>query len=295
MIFLNRDSVKGFIPSRPEDAYKSSMGHVLIIAGSRGLSGAAVLASQACIRTGAGLVTLCIPECLHDIMAIKLTEIMTLPCDQTSQGTLSVNAYKTIMDFINTRKINVLALGPGLSTHTDTVQLVKKIISSTDLACVLDADGINAFKSDGSHRVKEFVSTKAKILITPHPGELARLVGMQPQQILQDRVASVRDFASRNNVMCILKGHQTLISDGEQVFANTTGNPGMATAGSGDVLTGILAGLIAQGAGLSESARLGVYMHGLAGDLARDLTGEMGLVATDIVLSIPMALQKLIK
>lgn len=295
MIFLSRDSVKGFIPSRDEDAYKSLMGHVLIIAGSRGLSGAAALASQACIRTGAGLVTLCIPQCLHDIMAIKLTEIMTLPCEQTLQGTLSVKAYKTIMDFIDSRKINVLALGPGLSIHPDTVKLVKKIVSSTELACVLDADAINAFKSDDSRKVKEFVSTKAKIVITPHPGELARLVGMKPRQIIQDRAEKVLDCARRNNIICILKGHQTLISDGEQVFANTTGNPGMATAGSGDVLTGILAGLIAQGAGLSESARLGVYMHGLAGDLARDINGEMGLVATDIVLAIPRALQELLK
>ncbi|MFH1784470.1 MAG: NAD(P)H-hydrate dehydratase [bacterium] len=301
-----RHYIKTIVTKRKKDTNKSHYGHVLVIAGSRGLSGAAVLASQASLRAGAGLVTLGVPEDLTATVEAKSTEVMTLPLEQTKNGSIDTNAYNVITRFIEQRKISTLVVGPGLSQDERTKRLVKKIIQTVELPCVLDADAINALTTPNIHgmhslsrpkvlEIPELIKAKANIIITPHPGELGRLLGVSSRAIQQDRVRYALGFARSNGVVIVLKGHRTLITDGMSMFVNPTGNPGMATAGCGDVLAGIIAGLIAQvqGKSLLRAAVMGAYLHGMAADIAVKDKTEMGLIATDILNYMPRAMKKL--
>lgn len=273
------------IPARKPDTHKGDYGRILVLAGSCGMTGAACLCSSAALRAGAGLVTLGIPESLHGIVASKLTCVMTHPLPETHVKTLSELGRQDILDF--SQRFDAVAIGPGLSQYPETKRLVLWLLQSLDRPIVLDADGINALADNPSVLDK----IKKQIILTPHPGEMARLPGVPSAQEIQSKRLDIsRMFVKgRNNVTLVLKGHQTIVMNEERFYINKTGNPGMATAGTGDVLTGMIAALLGQNYTPFEAAQLGVYLHGLAGDLAVQETGEISLIATDILNKLPKA------
>jgi len=281
---LEGQEMARLMPSRPADAHKGSCGRVLVVAGSVGMTGAAALTSMAVLRAGAGMAILGIPESLNQIMEVKLTEVMTSPLPETKTQALALASLETIQELLSWA--DVLAIGPGLSTDPETVQVVRQLLPKLSCPTVVDADGLNAIAQD----TQLLKSVKAPLVITPHAGELARLSGKEIALKTEERIDAVEEISRRYGVVCVFKGSPTLIADGKgQVSINTTGNAGMATAGAGDVLTGMIAGFLAQGLSPMEAARLGVYLHGLAGDVARDVRGEWGMVAGDLVEAIPEA------
>jgi NAD(P)H-hydrate epimerase len=282
---LEKGQMAGLIPSRDADAHKGSCGRVLVVAGSVGMTGAAALTSMAVLRAGAGMAILGIPESLNQIMEVKLTEVMTSPLPETKTQALALDSLAAIQELLSWA--DVLAIGPGLSTDPQTVQVVRQLLPKLSCPTVVDADGLNAV-AQNSGLLK---SVKAPLVLTPHAGELARLSGMEIPLKTDERIEAAAALSQRHHVVCVFKGSPTLITDQEgQVSINTTGNAGMATAGAGDVLTGMIAGFLAQGLSTSEAARLAVYLHGLAGDVARDVRGEWGVVAGDLVEAIPEAI-----
>lgn len=279
---------------RKKDSRKGDFGHVLVIAGSKGMTGAAVLCSLGAIRSGAGLVTAAIPQSQHQIVASRIhPEIMTLALNDNGAGYFNSKAFPVIKDFIRKRKITSLVIGPGIGCNDDTYQLVKDIINEANIPVVLDADALNVFsrETQGS-AVRSIKQSKAEIIVTPHPGEMSRLTGLSNEKIQENRARIAQKFAEDNKVICVLKGHKTVISEGSEIFINTTGNPGMATAGCGDVLSGMIAAFIPQvrKPQVLNAALLAVYLHGLAGDIAAKQWTEISLIAGDIVQSIPQAL-----
>lgn len=274
------------IPSRKPDTHKGDYGRILVLAGSRGMTGAACLCSSAALRAGAGLVTLGIPESLQGIVASNLTCVMTHPLPETHLKTLSELGRQDILDF--SRRFDVVAIGPGLSQYQETKKLVLWLLQSLDCPVVLDADGINALADNPGvlHQIKKHV------VLTPHPGEMARLLGLSsPKDIQSKRLEVSRMFVKdKNKVTLVLKGHQTIVMHEEKYYINTTGNPGMATAGSGDVLTGMIAAFLGQNSTPFEAAQLGVYLHGMAGDFAARELGEISVIATDILDKLPKAI-----
>ncbi|MFH0878026.1 MAG: NAD(P)H-hydrate dehydratase [Candidatus Omnitrophota bacterium] len=269
------------------DSQKGDYGHVLMLAGSARYTGAACLAACAAMRAGAGLVTLGIPKSLHPIFARKLTEAMFLPLPETRHQVLSKAGLPAIKDFL--KKVDCLLIGPGLSRETPTQWLVRAVLTIVRAPLVLDADGLNALV--GHLELLKRIKTTA--VLTPHPGEMGRLLGISVAQVQRNRKRIAKDFALRYNVNLVLKGHDTIVASSRgKVAVNATGNPGMATAGSGDVLAGILVAFLGQGVGAFEAARSAVYLHGLAGDLAaRDKT-QTSLIASDIVEYLPKAFEK---
>lgn len=274
------------IPSRRPDTHKGDYGRILVLAGSSGMTGAACLCSSAALRAGAGLVTLGIPESLHGIVASKLTCVMTHPLPETHVKTLSELGRQDILDF--SQRFDVVAIGPGLSQYLETKKLVLWLLQSLDRPIVLDADGINAL-ADNPGILQQI---KKHIVLTPHPGEMARLLGISSTKEIQTKRLDVsKTFVrGKNNVTLVLKGHQTIVINEERFYINMTGNPGMATAGAGDVLTGMIASFLGQNYTPFEAAQLGVYLHGLAGDLAAQEMGEISLIATDILNKLPKAI-----
>jgi len=268
------------------DTHKGDYGYVLVVGGSPGLTGAVCLCAQAALRVGAGLVRVGIPRSLNSIFEIKLTEAMSLPLEEDN-GYLSLKAFSQIEGISD--KIDVIALGCGASTNSSTQELILKVIEKIDKPMVVDADGINALAKD--LEVLRRRKTKSLIL-TPHLGEFSRLLKQDKEAIKQARKKLVKDFAFQYNLTLVLKGRHTLVSDGKKFFENTTGNPGMATAGSGDVLTGIVSGLLAQGLSSFESAKFGVYLHGLAGDCAAKDKTQNCLIASDIIDYLPKAFKR---
>ncbi len=276
---------------RRPDTNKRDYGRVLILAGSAELSGAGALAVLACLRSGAGLVTWGLPQGLNKaIIKIKPLEAMTLPLAQNQDGSLSLTAYKKIMNFLV--KADVLAIGPGLGQNKGTMALVRKVIASANKPVVIDADGLNALACHlKCIKVSRYQSIKERVL-TPHPGEMARLLGISVAKVQADREGIARKFAGKHKVVLVLKGQHTVVCDDKNCYVNKTGNPGMATAGSGDVLTGIIAGFLAQGLDAFSAAKYGVYLHGLAGDLAVKEKTEISLIASDIIAKIPEAVKR---
>ena len=272
------------LPRRP-DVHKGDFGHIFILAGSARFSGAAVLSGEAAIRSGAGLVTLGIPKSLNSaIIKIKPKEVMTLPLPETSDGSLSSAGYKKIKDFV--KNADVLVVGPGLTQNKSTQGLTRKVISKIDKPVVIDADGLNALV--GHLDLVGF----ARIL-TPHPGEMARLLGFSIKKVQDNRIYITRKFAKDYKVTLVLKGHDTIVADfNGNLYINKTGNPGMATAGSGDVLTGMIAAFLAQGLKAFDASKYAVYLHGLAGDLAAKEKTQLGMIASDIIDKIPEAVKK---
>jgi NAD(P)H-hydrate epimerase len=288
--YLLRDElVSEWLPRRFTGAHKGDCGRVLILAGSRGMTGAACLTAQAAIRSGAGLVTLGVPEGLHDIMEIKLTEVMTVPLPETDRKTLSLEALDQIKALLD--RSDVLALGPGLTVHPETVALVQKVLEDLKIPAVIDADGLNALA--GQTGILSRI--KAPVVLTPHPVEMARLLSITAGEVLSDRLGSVQKLAEAGGCIVLLKGSRTLITDGEEIYINATGNPGMATGGSGDVLTGVIAALLAQGLSPLRAAAAGAFVHGRAGDLALADKGVMGLIAGDFLDCLPGALNMILE
>src|SRR5262245_15597991 len=294
---------------RKGDSHKGNYGHVLAVAGSVGKTGAACLTARAALVAGAGLVTLATPAPCLPVAAGQVSEMMTEPLEASDSGGVSTKAFDYGRVAALLEKKDVLAIGPGLGGHAETGAFVRRLVEETTLAVVLDADGINAFAG----QIERLNGQKGILVLTPHPGEFARLLGRSTVEIQANRVPLARDFAQQHKLHVVLKGHRTIYAaPSGQVFVNSSGNPGMATGGSGDVLTGILAGLLGQAlsgllpvesaaTGLSEAASklleqviaVGVYLHGLAGDLAAESLGEKSLVASDIVAHLPAAFLKL--
>lgn len=274
------------LPKRPRDSHKGNFGRVLVLGGSVGLTGAAVMASESAIRSGAGLVTLGIPKSLNPIMEIKLTEVMTLPLPETENYAFSKSSYDSIMKIVN--NFDVIAIGPGISRDPETSWLVRELCKNINKPKVIDADGLNAISEDKS--VLKDIDNKT--IFTPHPGEMARLIDKTIPDVQSDRIGVAQKFANETGIILVLKGVPTVIAEPSgELYLNTTGNPGLASGGTGDVLTGIIAGFIAQGLSLKDSAILGVYIHGFAGDLAAEELGEPGLIAGDLIKCIPKAIK----
>jgi ADP-dependent NAD(P)H-hydrate dehydratase / NAD(P)H-hydrate epimerase len=296
--WLEAGEVRAFGRARKPGGNKGDYGHALIVAGSVGKSGAAVLASWAALRVGAGLVTVATPEPVLPIIASHTPEIMTEPLPATETGSISIRSLEFDRFETITKGKRVLAIGPGLTTHTETQQFVRTIVSERSTPIILDADGLNAYAG----RARELSATKAPkamIAVTPHPGEMARLLGCTTKDVQARRLDVARKAAADWNAIVILKGHQTVIAspDGNS-YVNSTGNPGMGTGGTGDVLTGMLAGLVAQFGkavddfGLAQILAFGVYLHGLAGDIAYAQHDEAPLIASDLIHTIPRAYQR---
>jgi NAD(P)H-hydrate epimerase len=266
-------------------AHKNNFGHALILAGSARMLGAAALTCDAAMRAGAGLVTLGIAKSLNLTAQRKISSmIMTLPLKETKEQSLSLEAYPAIKKEI--ARYAVLALGPGLSQHRSTRELILKMISSLDKPMIIDADALNALAENPSLLRK----IKTPKIITPHPGEMSRLTTHSTYFIERHRKAVAEAFAKTYGCIVILKGHKTIVaSPNGKTYINKTGNVGMATAGSGDVLTGILAAFLAQEINSFETAKLAVFLHGKAGDIAARQRGKVSLVATDIIESLPLA------
>lgn len=267
---------------RPVEAHKGDFGHVLLVAGSRGMTGAAGLAGKAALRTGAGLVTVATPESMLPVVAGYAPEYTTAALAETESGSVSTQAFSYgRFDSLQEGK-SVLALGPGLSTHPETVEFVRRVVRETPLPLILDADGLNALV--GALEILRERRTET-VVLTPHPGEMARLVGATSAEVQKQRMEVARNFAGEFSVYVILKGYRTLIATPSGgILVNPTGGPGLARGGTGDVLTGVLAGALAQfpGEPLEKVLGLGVYLHGLAGDIEASRNAEQSVLASDI-------------
>jgi len=295
--WLEPGEFRGLRLRRKPASHKGDFGHALIVAGSKGKTGAAVLAAAGALRAGVGLVTVATPEEVLTTVASGLPEMMTEALASTEAGTIA----RSNLDYGGLQSLmrgkNVAAIGPGLSTNTETQEFARALVKECSLPLIIDADGLNAFVGRADELRGRATST---LVLTPHPGEMARLLGCTVEAVQQRRLETAFDAAQRWNAFVVLKGYRTVITtpDG-QAFINPTGNPGMATAGTGDVLTGMLAGLTAQAGqfGVSSLGRVlafGVYLHGLAGDLAAREVGEASLIASDLVQAIPRAFQEIL-
>ena len=278
--------IRKLLPPRSQDAHKGIMGHVFILAGSLGLTGASVLSALGALRSGAGLVTLGIPKSLNAIVAVKLTEAMTLPLPETSRQTLSLKAEREILNF--SKRVNVVALGPGLSRNKATVDLIKHLIKKINVPLVIDADGINALSGEP----KILLQRKAATIITPHPGEMSRLINFSIEGIQANRRQIAKKVASQFKTVVILKGRNTVVAAPEgETFINPTGGAGMASGGMGDVLTGVVASFLAQGLSPMSASKLAAYVHGLAADWLVKEKGLRGIIASDVVDKLPLVLK----
>jgi NAD(P)H-hydrate epimerase len=286
---ITPQEVATLIGPRSREANKGSFGHVLVIGGSVGKAGAAAMAGMAALRAGAGLSTVATPKSALATVAAFHPEVMTEPCDETETGTISLRALEYAhMDDLAKGK-TVLAVGPGISRHPETSEFVRTVVQKYSMPIVLDADGLNAFEGQAD----KLTGKGRTLVITPHPGEMARLTGLSIPEVQRDRIGIARKFAAEQELIVVLKGHRTLVAnpDGE-VWVNTTGNPGMATGGTGDVLTGMVASMVAQSPSrVLEAVAAAVYLHGLAGDVACEFTGEQSLVATDLIKALPDAMR----
>ena len=271
------------LKKRKLDSHKGDYGHVLVVAGSVGMTGAAYLCSEAALLSGAGLVTLAIPKSLNSIMERKLTEVMTLPLPETKDQTLSKASYKRLAEFA--KKCDSIAIGPGLSRNKETQILIRSLIKNVDIPTVIDADGLNALSGN--------LDILRDSVITPHPGEMSRLIGRPTSFIDKNKKTVAKKFASEYNVTIVLKGHRSIVASSKKVIhVNPTGNPGMASGGCGDVLTGMIAAFLASGMDNFKAARLATYIHGLCGDLVAKEKSEISLKATDLLKFLPEAFKK---
>ena len=277
LCLLTADSIREAIPSRPPETHKGDLGHVLIVAGSLGKTGAACLAGLGSLRSGAGLVTIATPRgCLKTIAGFA-AEYMTIPLPERTDGFVHSKALNTILEF----PCDVIAIGPGLGISEDVTKLVHGLVERAQVPLVLDADALNVL-GDGLPQLKS--RKGSNLIITPHPGEMARLQRIEVNQIQARRVETAREFSVNYGAHVILKGHRTVIAlpDGS-VFVNSTGNPGMATGGTGDVLTGMAAAWAAQLSNAGTACKIAVYLHGFAGDLAARKHGVIAMTASDLV------------
>ena len=279
---ITPDNINMAFPQRAATDHKGSSGHLLVLAGSPGKTGAAAMTAMAAMRSGAGLVTLGVPHSMNPVLESLVTEVMTVRLPETDQGVLDESAFDTVVDLIDGRRC--LAIGPGLGTDASTGRLVSRLVETSPVPLVIDADGLNLIAADTTVLARR----RAPIVLTPHPGEMARLSGHTTAEIQSDRVGHARAFAERHHVHLVLKGAATVVASPDgTVFVNPTGNAGMAAGGMGDVLTGIIAGLITQGAAVGLAARAGVYLHGAAADRLAEQKAAVGYLATEVMHAIP--------
>jgi len=285
---LTPDLIRAVFHPRPSDAHKGHTGHLLVIAGSPGKTGAAAMTATSAMRSGAGLVTLGIPVSLNPVLETQVMEVMTDPLPETVQGILGEASFNRIMDLLSDKKC--LAIGPGIGTAPETKMLFKHLLQENKKPVVIDADGLNIL----SGHTEILKDLDAPVVLTPHPGEMARLMRTTSADVQKDRIQCARNFAEKFNVHVVLKGARTVVAhpDG-RVFINPTGNPGMASGGMGDVLTGVIAGFIAQGHSPELAAHAGVYLHGAAADSLAKNKGPFGYLATDVMNTLPEAIKKL--
>ncbi|MBI5057733.1 MAG: NAD(P)H-hydrate dehydratase [Nitrospirae bacterium] len=296
-----REDAISLLPERPGYSHKGTYGHVLLLAGSKGKTGAALMAAKACLRTGAGLVTIGIPDTLVNAFQSRVTEEMLLPLADKGNGTLSYKSSDAVLEFLK-KRANVLAIGPGLSADDEISRLVAMLIAGSRVPIVIDADGLNALTG----RTGVLKKAKSPVILTPHSGEMARLlqkseVRSQKSEenirasIEKDRINTALLFSKQTKIYLILKGAPTIIAapDGN-AFINPTGNPGMATAGTGDVLTGMISAFLAQRLTPQSASILGVYIHGLLGDIVAAEKGEHSLIASDIISAVPKVFRSIL-
>ena len=291
-VITPRDFAEFLAPREPE-GQKGIYGHALIVGGSFGKSGAAAMAGVACLRSGVGLATVATPRSVLPTVASYAPELMTEPVAGSDSGTITAEAVAQLDPLL--KAMNVVAVGPGISRNPETVSFVQQFVPQCPKPLVIDADGLNAFAGNtgGLNGGKRF------LVLTPHPGEMARLTGKTVKDVQADRIGIARAFAKQHQCVLVLKGHRTLVAtpDGT-VWVNVTGNPGMATGGAGDVLTGMIAGLLAQAHAMKspeanvKAVIASVYLHGLAGDVAAERMGESSLIATDIIAGLPEAFRR---
>ncbi|MEW6144313.1 MAG: NAD(P)H-hydrate dehydratase [Thermodesulfobacteriota bacterium] len=283
---LTHSSVQGILKPRRPDSHKGTYGHLFILAGSPGKTGAATLASLGALRAGTGLVTVGIPASLNDIMEVKTTEAMTEPLPETDLRTLGMMSVKRAKEIIANKK-TALAIGPGISTTEETHGFLYEMIRSSEIPAVIDADALTLIAEEPGILLR----AKAPLVLTPHPGEMSRLTGIPTDDIERDRIGVSLEFARKYKVILVLKGARSLVTTpGGRVYVNTSGNPGMASGGMGDVLTGIIGGFLAQRIPPEDAARLGVFVHGLAGDAAALERGQAGIIAGDLADVLPRTL-----
>jgi NAD(P)H-hydrate epimerase len=287
---ITEKMVQSWLPPRPLGMHKGDCGRVLVVAGSRGMTGAACMTAESAARVGAGLVILAVPASVQPVVAGKLTEVMTVALPETKEQTLSQTAREEILSLLE--RSDVLALGPGISTHPETVALVRQLIKALPVPGVIDADGLNALV--GCPEL--FAQSPAPLIITPHPGELARLLELSISQVQTQRLSVAEKAAALWKVVVVLKGAGTVIAapDGE-TYINPTGNPGMATGGMGDVLTGVITGFLAQGMDLAKATAAGAFIHGLTADRLASEKGIRGLLAGDVMAALPKIIKMLEK
>ncbi|MGB5746490.1 MAG: NAD(P)H-hydrate dehydratase [Desulfobacterales bacterium] len=286
---LTKDRIQSCLTPRMPDAHKGTTGHLLVIAGSPGKTGAAAMTAISALRSGAGLVTLGIAETLNPVLESQVLEAMTAPLPETQPGVLDESALDPIINLMEGKKC--VAIGPGLGPAEKTQNLVLKLVKSAPIPLVVDADGLNSLAG----HAQILKNARAPVILTPHPGEMARLMDTGVSAVQQDRIKCAREFAGGFNVHLILKGARTVIAhpDG-RVFINPTGNAGMASGGMGDVLTGIIAGLIVQGLSPEYACRAGVYLHGAAADSLAQSMGPYGYLAGDLMGAIPGEIKNLV-
>ena len=280
LLQLDHQDVLSYLPLRQPDSHKGCYGKLLLLCGSRGYTGAAALAAMGALRVGAGLVYLAVPECIYEIEAIKLTEPIVYPVPSRN-GTYSASAV-TVIDSMLKGKDAVL-LGPGMGANADTEAVACHVLTHFNGPVILDADGINVLRAH-----KDLLRERTSpTILTPHDGEFLRLGGV----LGEDRVLAAESMASALGVILLLKGHRTLITDGVRTYQNPTGNPGMATGGSGDVLAGMITGLVGQGIAPLEAAACGAWLHGAAGDQCAEQLGQYGMLPSDMLNVLPRLLK----
>jgi len=286
---MTADDAAALVPERIPWGNKATFGKVLVVAGSRGMSGAARLAAMAASRVGAGLVYLGFPQTMAEVFDASLLETVKRPLPDTGDGHLAEAAAEEILGMAD--DIGVLAVGPGLGTHPETVELVKRLVKEWRKPMILDADALNAISTEPSLLTGEAPA----LILTPHPGEMARLIGGKADEIDRRRLDTAQEYAKRWGAVLVLKGAPTVIGCPSETWINSTGNSGLASGGTGDVLTGVIAGLATQGMAPTDAARLGVWLHGEAADMAVEETGEHSLVAGDLLDWLPWAMLSLLE
>jgi ADP-dependent NAD(P)H-hydrate dehydratase / NAD(P)H-hydrate epimerase len=289
-LFLDLDEVRPLVKRRERNSHKGSFGHCLIVAGSVGKTGAAAMAANSAVRCGAGLVTLAVPASLNPILEIKTTEAMTIPVPDEGRGYFADDARTAIVRELAGK--DALAIGPGIARNLPTARLVRELVADTPLPMVVDADGLNAVAEDPAVLMR---SKSSAVILTPHPGEMARLAGMSVADVEADRIGTARRFAREHGVHVVLKGARTVVAapDG-RLALNGSGNPGMASGGMGDVLTGILVALLGQAYEPFTACCQGVFLHGHAADLVAAEKGEVGMSAVDVQERLPYAFRELL-
>lgn len=284
---LDVAGVQPLLPKRRADAHKGAFGHVGVIAGSRGFTGAAKLACEAAARSGVGLVTAAIPASLGDLIGASLLEAMSFLLPATEAESIAQAAIEPALEFAASKA--AVVIGPGLSQHPETCAFVLEFARRCPAPTLIDADGLNALSANPT----VLLQAAGPRVLTPHPGEMARLTGRNTAYIQDNRETVAAAFAGQYRCVVVLKGYETVIAGKEDLYINPTGNAGLATGGTGDILSGLIGGLLAQGVNPLHAAILGVYLHGLAGDIAAAAKTQRGMIARDVIEALPEAWKKI--